>query len=124
MPRAFGEARSRYRSTFNSSNIQCGKQLMMYRQPSSVLLILTCIAAIEHAQSEQVTPGTIDLAFVGDIMLAETPGERISLGEDPFFEFAEVFRKVDFAIGNLECVVATTGGGIRQTIRRSQVGHT
>ena len=81
----------------------------MYRQPSFVLLILTCIAAIAQAQSEQATPGTIDLAFVGDIMLAETPGERISLGEDPFFEFAEVFRKVDLAIGNLECVVATTG---------------
>ncbi len=62
-----------------------------------------------QAQSEQPNSETIDLAFVGDIMLAEIPGERISLGEDPFFEFAEVFRKVDLAIGNLECVVATTG---------------
>jgi len=81
----------------------------MYRQPSSVLLILACIAAIAQAQSEQPTSGTIDLAFAGDIMLDETPGERIALGEDPFFGFAEVFRKVDLAIGNLECVVATTG---------------
>ena len=84
----------------------------MYRRPSSVLLILACIAAIAaiaRAQSEQPNSGTVDLAFVGDIMLAETPGERIALGEDPFSEFAEVFRKVDLTIGNLECVVATTG---------------
>lgn len=49
-------------------------------------------------------------------MLAETPGERISLGEDPFCEFAEVFRKVDLAIGNLECVVATTGKEYDKTL--------
>ncbi len=42
-------------------------------------------------------------------MLADTPGVRISRGEDPFRDFAEVFRKVDLTIGNLECVVATTG---------------
>ena len=81
----------------------------MYRQSSYVLLILACIAAIADAQSEQTATETLDLAFVGDIMLAETPGERIALGEDPFGEFAAVFRKVDLAIGNLECVVATTG---------------
>jgi len=81
----------------------------MYREPIFVSLILTCIAAIAQAQPEKPTSGTIDLAFVGDIMLAETPGDKISLGEDPFFEFAEVLRKVDLAIGNLECVVATTG---------------
>ena len=81
----------------------------MFRRPSSVLLILACIAAFAQAQSEPLNSGTVDLAFVGDIMLAETPGERIALGEDPFSEFAEVFRKVDLTIGNLECVVATTG---------------
>ncbi len=52
---------------------------------------------------------TIDLAFAGDIMLAELPGEMIARGEDPFSSFAEVLRKVDLAIGNLECVVATGG---------------
>ena len=81
----------------------------MYRQTNCFLLILACIAASTQAQTEQPSTETIDLAFVGDIMLAETPGERIALGEDPFGEFAEVFRKVDLAIGNLECVVATTG---------------
>ena len=80
-----------------------------YRKPVSTLLIVACIAAIAQAQPDQPTSQTIDLAFAGDIMLAETPGERISLGEDPFFDFAEVFRKVDLTIGNLECVVATTG---------------
>jgi poly-gamma-glutamate capsule biosynthesis protein CapA/YwtB (metallophosphatase superfamily) len=82
---------------------------MMYRQPCSCFLILACFAAIAHAQSGLPTSKTIDLAFVGDIMLAETPGERIAIGEDPFGDFAEVFRKVDLAIGNLECVVSTIG---------------
>jgi poly-gamma-glutamate capsule biosynthesis protein CapA/YwtB (metallophosphatase superfamily) len=81
----------------------------MCRQSTALLLILNCIAVIAQAQSKQPARETIDLAFVGDVMLAETPGERISLGEDPFGEFAEVLRKVDLSIGNLECVVATIG---------------
>lgn len=82
---------------------------MLFRRSFFYSLILACTAAFAQAQPEQTTSKTIDLAFAGDIMLADTPGERISLGEDPFGDFADVFRKVDLAIGNLECVVATTG---------------
>ncbi len=49
------------------------------------------------------------LAFAGDIMLDELPGAAIARGVDPFAEFADVFAKADIPIGNLECVVATTG---------------
>ena len=75
----------------------------------SLLLLWICTTAYACVQSEQPKPTTIDLAFVGDMMLSEIPGERIALGEDPFVHFADVFSKVDYAIGNLECVVATTG---------------
>jgi poly-gamma-glutamate capsule biosynthesis protein CapA/YwtB (metallophosphatase superfamily) len=84
-------------------------ETIMVRQPSFFLFILAGLVAIAQAQNEQPASKTIDLAFAGDIMLADTPGERIALGEDPFGEFAEVFRKVDLALGNLECVVSTTG---------------
>ena len=51
----------------------------------------------------------MNLVFVGDIMVAETPGELIARGEDPFQPFAALLSSHDVRIGNLECVVATTG---------------
>lgn len=68
---------------------------------SSVLLAASPMA---HASS-----GDASLIFVGDIMVAETPGELISRGEDPFQPFAALLSSHDVRIGNLECVVATTG---------------
>lgn len=68
---------------------------------SSVLLAASPMA---HASS-----GDASLIFVGDIMVAETPGELIARGEDPFQPFAALLSSHDVRIGNLECVVATTG---------------
>ena len=52
---------------------------------------------------------TVDLTFVGDIMVAEIPGEIIARGEDPFLPFASLLADSDLRIGNLECVVANGG---------------
>ncbi|WP_313496284.1 CapA family protein [Pseudoxanthomonas mexicana] len=68
---------------------------------SSVLLAASPMA---HASS-----GDASLIFVGDIMVAETPGELIARGEDPLQTFAALLSSHDVRIGNLECVVATTG---------------
>ena len=68
---------------------------------SSALLAASPVA---HASS-----GDASLIFVGDIMVAETPGELIARGEDPFQPFAALLSSHDVRIGNLECVVATTG---------------
>lgn len=68
---------------------------------SSVLLAASPMA---HASS-----GDASLIFVGNIMVAETPGELIARGEDPFQPFAALLSSHDVRIGNLECVVATTG---------------
>ena len=68
---------------------------------SSALLAASPMA---HASS-----GDASLIFVGDIMVAETPGELIARGEDPFQPFAALLSSRDVRIGNLECVVATTG---------------
>ncbi|MFT5532686.1 MAG: poly-gamma-glutamate capsule biosynthesis protein CapA/YwtB (metallophosphatase superfamily) [Burkholderiaceae bacterium] len=62
----------------------------------------------------QVTPilaaePVVSIAFVGDIMLDETPGKVIKSGRDPFAPFAAILKSADIRIGNLECVVATKG---------------
>ncbi|MEP6908270.1 MAG: CapA family protein [Pseudoxanthomonas sp.] len=51
----------------------------------------------------------VSLVFVGDIMVAETPGELIAKGIDPFKPFESFLDAHDLRIGNLECVIATTG---------------
>ena len=58
--------------------------------------------------AETVSP-SVSIVFVGDIMLDELPGKLIEEGIDPFAAFADILRAADLRIGNLECVVGTTG---------------
>ncbi len=51
----------------------------------------------------------VSIAFVGDVMLADGPGQTISRGKDPLAFVADMLRKSDIRIGNLECVIATKG---------------
>jgi poly-gamma-glutamate capsule biosynthesis protein CapA/YwtB (metallophosphatase superfamily) len=51
----------------------------------------------------------VSLVLVGDINLDGLPGELIEREEDPFAPFAEVLDGAAIRIGNLECVVATSG---------------
>jgi poly-gamma-glutamate capsule biosynthesis protein CapA/YwtB (metallophosphatase superfamily) len=51
----------------------------------------------------------VRLVLVGDIMLDRRPGEVVAKGEDPFAEFAPILVGADLAVGNLECVISTTG---------------
>jgi poly-gamma-glutamate synthesis protein (capsule biosynthesis protein) len=51
----------------------------------------------------------VSLVFAGDIVLDDSAGEMIRRGGDPFAGFASVFQGADIRIGNLECVIATTG---------------
>lgn len=74
---------------------------------ASLLLILSIPAA--RAAEGPSDRHQVDIAFVGDIMVAETPGELIARGEDPFEPFAAWLRGADLRVGNLECVVATVG---------------
>jgi poly-gamma-glutamate capsule biosynthesis protein CapA/YwtB (metallophosphatase superfamily) len=55
------------------------------------------------------TSAPISLVFAGDIVLDDAAGEMIRRGEDPFSGFASVFKSADIRVGNLECVIATTG---------------
>jgi len=51
----------------------------------------------------------VTMAFVGDILLAETPGRLIAQGRNPFAPFAATLAAADVRVGNLECVVANNG---------------
>ena len=51
----------------------------------------------------------VSVVFVGDVMVAETPGKLIAQGVDPFLPFQSILQAHDLRIGNLECVVATGG---------------
>ena len=53
--------------------------------------------------------GEVGIVFVGDVMVAEVPGQIIAKGVDPFEPFNALLQKHDLRIGNLECVVATGG---------------
>jgi len=52
---------------------------------------------------------TVKLLFAGDIVLDNLPGKAIERGEDPFAAFSALIDQADVRVGNLECVVATTG---------------
>ena len=53
--------------------------------------------------------GPVSLVFAGDIVLDGAVGEMIARGQDPFADWAAVFGQADIRLGNLECVIATTG---------------
>jgi poly-gamma-glutamate capsule biosynthesis protein CapA/YwtB (metallophosphatase superfamily) len=76
----------------------------------AVLLIpLWTLLGCSGTAGSTAAPDTVELIFVGDIMLDELPGEVIDRGDDPFAHFADLFHRADVVIGNLECVVATSG---------------
>ncbi|MES3010648.1 MAG: CapA family protein [Pseudomonadota bacterium] len=64
---------------------------------------LCCLAPASGQQAP------VTLVFAGDIVLDDTAGALIQRGQDPFAGFARLFKQADIRVGNLECVVATTG---------------
>ena len=73
------------------------------------LLWANSASASASAATAPADSGEANLVFVGDIMVAEIPGELIARGVDPFQPFESFLDAQDLRIGNLECVVATTG---------------
>ena len=68
------------------------------------LLVAGCAGVFAAGPSAPVS-----LVFAGDIVLDDAAGALIERGGDPFADFAPLFARADIRIGNLECVVATTG---------------
>ncbi|MBU3707875.1 MAG: CapA family protein [Burkholderiaceae bacterium] len=68
------------------------------------LFIVGCSSTPALAQSAD-----IKIVLVGDVMLADGPGRLIRAGQDPFRYVAAALKGADMTIGNLECVIASTG---------------
>ena len=62
-----------------------------------------------HHGSALAQGADIRMVFVGDVMLADGPGRLIRSGQDPFRHVAAALKDADITIGNLECVIASTG---------------
>ena len=75
--------------------------------PSSRWLL--CLTAIFFLSRPSWATEDIQLVFVGDVMLADTPGKLIRAGKDPLRYFAAELRNADLTIGNLECVISSKG---------------
>lgn len=76
-----------------------------------VLAAIGCaliLAGHSFAQSGSGSP-RVTVAFVGDVMLADTPGKLIAKGKDPLKYVATLLDGSDIRIANLECVIATQG---------------
>ena len=77
----------------------------------TLLAALTaCLLASPAAWAQAAAQAqAVSLVFVGDIMLDDSPGKVVKRGQDPFAPFAAILKSADIRVGNLECVVATTG---------------
>jgi len=70
------------------------------------LYLGTCGPAMAQPPAAE---SAVSVAFVGDIMLDESPGEEIRQGRDPLAPFNGILNSADIRIGNLECVIASKG---------------
>ncbi|RZL12027.1 MAG: CapA family protein [Rubrivivax sp.] len=65
--------------------------------------------AAEAASATTAPDPTVSIVFVGDVMLAERPGQLIRRGGNPFGPMAALLDQADVRVANLECVVAQSG---------------
>jgi hypothetical protein len=73
------------------------------------LCSLALATALSWVSAAYAKESFVDITFVGDVMVAETPGELIERGADPMAGVAKYLDAKRLRIANLECVVATTG---------------
>ena len=66
--------------------------------------VCICICPFSCAEDKNIT-----MIFVGDVMLAEKPGQLIRQKKNPFAHVDVLFKSADLRIGNLECTVSHMG---------------
>lgn len=75
-------------------------------------LQMLCSLSLALLSAGTLAATPVRLIFTGDIMLDDGPGKVIASGRDPLINFAPLLTQSDYAIGNLECPVATTGSAL------------
>ncbi len=66
-------------------------------------------ARADAAAGTAAADPTVSIVFVGDVMLAERPGQLVRRGGNPFEPMAALLDQADVRVANLECVVAQGG---------------
>jgi len=86
----------------------CGSAL---RVAAALVTVLALSLPLAAGTASGSAPAEVQLAFVGDIMLASRVATLVGQqGSDyPWRYVAPVLQKADMAVGNLECAVGTTG---------------
>jgi hypothetical protein len=96
-------------------NVFDGKQGACFNplKATGALLLagLLCSMPVFSAEPSQSQPhdALVSVVVVGDIMLGGPPEQMMQRGQDPFKNFAQVFKAADLRLGNLECVVSDQG---------------
>ncbi len=80
--------------------------------PSRVIACMILLATVLPLEPAIAADASIRMVFVGDVMLADTPGKLVRAGKDPFRHFADLLKNADLSIGNLECVISAKGTAI------------
>ncbi len=73
-------------------------------------------SAYRDTASQPAQPGVVRLVMVGDVMLADGPGQTIANGGDPLALFDAALHSGDHTLGNLELPVATVGKPLESKI--------
>jgi len=76
------------------------------------IAIVSCFFIVNEAAfaaNTETPQTTVSLLFAGDIVLDGVPAQWIKDKKDPLAAYAAILSSTDISIGNLECVVATTG---------------
>jgi poly-gamma-glutamate synthesis protein (capsule biosynthesis protein) len=75
----------------------------------SALIGFGVVLSVPYSNAAPAEESLVSIAFVGDVMLADTPGKLIARGRDPLTAFGPLLKQADLRVANLECVVATVG---------------
>lgn len=79
---------------------------------SMISIVFCCFLTTAFAKAQKTAAPQskqVSILFVGDMVLDDLPGKAIERGQDPFAAFEKILNSADIRIGNLECVIATTG---------------
>ena len=80
---------------------------MLFRIASACVLLWAAQAGLTAG-----SPASVNIIFVGDIMLDGGPGHIVTNGGDPFAAVAPILRSADMTVGNLECAITRDGHAV------------
>jgi len=79
-------------------------------QPPATRAVVATVAASAPTQvSSPAASPVVRMVWMGDVMLADGPGQVVAKGGDPFAAVARALAQADVRVANLECVIAQGG---------------